>query len=51
MAMMFQSNVLWPHMTVLGNVGYGLRLRGVARDEIRTRVAATWKEAEFSLRP
>src|SRR5215210_7721427 len=39
MAMMFQSYALWPHMTVLGNVGYGLRLRGVARDEIRTRVA------------
>ncbi|MET0745877.1 MAG: ABC transporter ATP-binding protein [Microvirga sp.] len=39
MAMMFQSYALWPHMTVLGNVGYGLRLRGVPRDEIRTRVA------------
>ena len=30
MAMMFQSYALWPHMTVLGNVGYGLRLRGVS---------------------
>jgi len=39
MAMMFQSYALWPHMTVLGNVGYGLRLRGVKRDEIRRRVA------------
>ena len=43
MAMMFQSYALWPHMTVLGNVGYGLRLRGVARDEIRTRVATILK--------
>ncbi|MGO4571229.1 ABC transporter ATP-binding protein [Microvirga sp. 2TAF3] len=39
MAMMFQSYALWPHMTVLGNVGYGLRLRGVPKDEIRARVA------------
>ncbi len=29
LAMVFQSYALWPHMTVLGNVGYGLRLRGV----------------------
>ena len=37
--MVFQSYALWPHMTVLGNIGYGLRLRGRPRDEIRTRVA------------
>jgi ABC-type Fe3+/spermidine/putrescine transport system ATPase subunit len=37
-AMMFQSYALWPHMTVLGNIGYGLRLRRVPRDEIRARV-------------
>ena len=39
-AMVFQSYALWPHMTVLGNVGYGLRLRGVPRAEIRRRVDA-----------
>jgi ABC-type Fe3+/spermidine/putrescine transport system ATPase subunit len=39
-AMVFQSYALWPHMTVLGNVGYGLRLRGVPKAEIRSRVAA-----------
>src|SRR5215212_6076893 len=39
-AMVFQSYALWPHMTVLGNVGYGLRLRGVPKPEIRARVAA-----------
>jgi ABC-type Fe3+/spermidine/putrescine transport system ATPase subunit len=43
MAMMFQSYALWPHMTVLGNVGYGLRLRGVPKDEIRARVASVLK--------
>jgi ABC-type Fe3+/spermidine/putrescine transport system ATPase subunit len=48
MAMMFQSYALWPHMTVLGNVGYGLRLRGVARDEIRARVAKVLKMLNMS---
>jgi ABC-type Fe3+/spermidine/putrescine transport system ATPase subunit len=48
MAMMFQSYALWPHMTVLGNVGYGLRLRGVPRDEIRARVAAVLKMLNLS---
>ncbi len=48
MAMMFQSYALWPHMTVLGNVGYGLRLRGVPRDEIRTRVADVLKMLNLS---
>ena len=46
MAMMFQSYALWPHMTVLGNVGYGLRLRGVGREEIRTRVADDPEDAQ-----
>jgi ABC-type Fe3+/spermidine/putrescine transport system ATPase subunit len=39
-AMVFQSYALWPHMTVLGNIGYGLRLRGRSRDDIARRVAA-----------
>src|SRR5215470_1253097 len=39
-AMVFQSYALWPHMSVLGNIGYGLRLRGVGREEIRRRVGA-----------
>jgi ABC-type Fe3+/spermidine/putrescine transport system ATPase subunit len=38
-AMMFQSYALWPHMTVAGNIGYGLRMRGWARDAIDKRVA------------
>jgi len=38
-AMVFQSYALWPHMTVLGNVGYGLRLRGMPRAKVRERVA------------
>lgn len=40
MAMVFQSYALWPHMTVLQNIGYGLKLRGVSRAEIATKVSA-----------
>jgi ABC-type Fe3+/spermidine/putrescine transport system ATPase subunit len=48
MAMMFQSYALWPHMTVLGNVGYGLRLRGVPKEEIRRRVSTVLKMLNLS---
>jgi ABC-type Fe3+/spermidine/putrescine transport system ATPase subunit len=48
MAMMFQSYALWPHMTVLGNMGYGLRLRGVPKEEIRNRVAGMLKMLNLS---
>ena len=37
--MVFQRYVLFPHMNVAGNVGFGLRMRGVAKDEIQRRVA------------
>ncbi len=35
--MVFQSYAVFPHMSVLDNVGYGLRIAGVARNEIRQR--------------
>jgi putative spermidine/putrescine transport system ATP-binding protein len=35
----FQDYALFPHMTVEENVGYGLKVRGVARGERRRRVA------------
>jgi putrescine transport system ATP-binding protein len=37
--MMFQSYALFPHMSVAGNVGYGLRQLGLPRREIEARVA------------
>jgi multiple sugar transport system ATP-binding protein len=40
MSMVFQSYALWPHMTVAENVAYGLRLRGMPREEVRRRVDA-----------
>ena len=35
----FQSYALFPHMTVAGNIGYGLKLKGKKKDEIRKAVA------------
>jgi putrescine transport system ATP-binding protein len=37
--MMFQSYALFPHLTVEGNVAFGLKQEGLPRDEIATRVA------------
>ncbi|HVM81165.1 MAG TPA: ABC transporter ATP-binding protein [Stellaceae bacterium] len=38
LAMVFQSFALFPHLSVFDNVAFGLRSRGVAREEIRARV-------------
>jgi multiple sugar transport system ATP-binding protein len=37
-AMVFQNYALYPHMTVAQNLGFGLKIQGVARDEIARRV-------------
>jgi multiple sugar transport system ATP-binding protein len=37
-AMVFQNYALYPHMTVYDNMAFGLKLRGVPRREIETRV-------------
>ncbi|RDU99096.1 ABC transporter ATP-binding protein [Trinickia dinghuensis] len=37
-AMVFQSYALFPHMSVFENMGFGLRIAGVPKDEIRRRV-------------
>lgn len=37
--MVFQSYALWPHMTLAENVAFGLKMRKVAPDEIKRRVA------------
>ncbi|MFQ5793524.1 MAG: ABC transporter ATP-binding protein [Candidatus Bipolaricaulia bacterium] len=38
-AMVFQSYGLFPHMTVLQNVAYGLKVKRVPRQQIKNRVA------------
>jgi multiple sugar transport system ATP-binding protein len=37
-AMVFQSYALYPHLTVRQNLGYGLKVRKTAKDEIERRV-------------
>ena len=37
-AMVFQSYALYPHMTVFDNMAFALKLRGLSRNEIATRV-------------
>jgi spermidine/putrescine transport system ATP-binding protein len=36
----FQHFALFPHLTVFGNVAFGLQMRRIAREEVRARVAA-----------
>ncbi|MBW7883297.1 MAG: ABC transporter ATP-binding protein [Caldilineaceae bacterium] len=38
-AMVFQKYTLWPHMRVFDNIAFGLKLRGLAQNEIRRKVA------------
>jgi len=40
MAMVFQSYALFPHMTVADNIAYGLQTAGMAKAEVKTKVAA-----------
>jgi multiple sugar transport system ATP-binding protein len=37
-AMVFQSYALYPHLSVRGNLGFGLKLRGTSKAEIARRV-------------
>ncbi len=41
--MVFQNYALFPHMSVRRNIGFGLRMRGVASDEAARRVDAALK--------
>ncbi len=39
-AMVFQDYALYPHMTILDNIGYPLKVRGVAKDELTAQVTS-----------
>ena len=46
-AMVFQNYALYPHMSVFNNMAYGLKNRGVSRDEIRSKVEAAAETLEL----
>jgi multiple sugar transport system ATP-binding protein len=48
LAMVFQSYALYPHMTVAENMGFALKMQGVARDDIRRRVEAAAEKLGIS---
>lgn len=39
-AMVFQTYALYPHMTVEENMGFGLKMNGVPKDEVKRKVSA-----------
>jgi sn-glycerol 3-phosphate transport system ATP-binding protein len=47
-AMVFQNYALYPHMSVFNNMAYGLRNRGMAEGEIKTRVSEAARILELS---
>ncbi|MBV8107697.1 MAG: ABC transporter ATP-binding protein [Hyphomicrobiales bacterium] len=46
-ALVFQSYALYPHLTVEGNIGFGLRVRGATKAEIARKVRETAKLLEL----
>ena len=46
--MVFQSYALFPHLDVAGNIGFGMKRRGVAPDEIKRRTAAILERVHLS---
>ena len=47
--MMFQSYALWPHLSVAGNVAFGLEERRVPKAEIRERVEAALTSVKMAV--
>ncbi|MBD3753875.1 MAG: ABC transporter ATP-binding protein, partial [Micrococcales bacterium] len=47
-AMVFQSYALYPHKTVYDNIGFGLRMRNVSKEEIDRRVRDAAQKLEIS---
>ncbi|GAB4504481.1 MAG: ABC transporter ATP-binding protein [Anaerolineales bacterium] len=46
--LVFQDYALFPHLTVAGNVAFGLRMQRLPRREIRARVAAALEQVKMS---
>ena len=47
-AMVFQSYALYPHMTVEQNLGFGLRMGGMPKDQVAARVADAARVLELA---
>ena len=47
-AMVFQHYALWPHMSVAGNVAYGLEVRGLARRECVRRASEALERVDLA---
>ena len=47
MGMIFQNYALWPHMTVEANIGYGLKIRKVAREERKKKILEMVKQVQL----
>jgi len=48
LGMIFQSYALFPHRTVAENVAFGLRMRGLGKEEISARVAAALRQVALA---
>ena len=46
-AMVFQKSLLFPHMDVSGNVGFGLRMRGDSKEDSGTRVKEALRQVQM----
>jgi ABC-type sugar transport system ATPase subunit len=46
-AMVFQDYALYPHMTLLDNIGYPLKVRGVAKPDMTARVSEVAAELQI----
>ena len=46
-AMVFQKPLLFPHMSVEANIGFGLRIRNVSRDQTGRRVEAALRQVRM----
>ena len=47
-AMVFQTYALYPHMTVERNMGFGLLMNGVPKNDVKSRVAKLQKFSKLS---
>jgi putative spermidine/putrescine transport system ATP-binding protein len=47
-AMMFQSYALFPHLSILDNVAFNLKMRGVGRDERRRQALAMLERVQMA---